>query len=122
ATTAVSAVNNSSSGAVYTGLDMDTNTQGNFLLAANFHAGTIDVFDKNFAAATVSGGFRDSNIPAGYAPFNILNINSKIYVTYALQNAAKTAPVLGAGNGFVDVFDTNGNLLNRLILGGTASS
>src|SRR5438445_3295986 len=40
-THAVLAVDNSSSGAVYKGLALGSNASGNFLFAANFHAGTV---------------------------------------------------------------------------------
>jgi uncharacterized protein (TIGR03118 family) len=109
-------------GAVYKGLAMGSNASGNFLFATNFRAGTIDVFDKNFAKATLPGSFFDPNIPAGFAPFGIRNINGSLYVTYALQNAEKHDDVAGAGNGFVDVFDTNGNLIKRFASQGTLNS
>ena len=37
-------------------------------------------------------------------------------VTYAKQDAAKHDDVAGPGNGFVDKFDLNGNLITRLII------
>jgi uncharacterized protein (TIGR03118 family) len=109
-------VDNSSAGAVYTGLAL--NAAGPTLYAANFHSGKIDVFDTNFHATTASGGFTDPNLPSGYAPYNIWNLGGKLYVTYALQNSNKNQPVSAAGNGLVDVFDTNGNLLQRLVSNG----
>jgi hypothetical protein len=45
-----------------------------------------------------------------------------LYVTYALQDSAKVLDVAGAGNGIVNVFDFNGNLLNRLITNGALNS
>ena len=59
-------------------------------------------------------------MPAGYAPFNVQNLGGKLYVTYALQNASQSFAVPGAGNGYVNVFDTAGALLGRLDLGGTS--
>jgi uncharacterized protein (TIGR03118 family) len=109
-------VDNSAAGAVYTGLAI--NAAGPTLYAANFNSGKIDVFGTSFQATTVAGGFADPNLPAGYAPYNIWNLGGKLYVTYALQNAAKNASVPGAGNGIVDVFDTNGNLLQRIASNG----
>ena len=47
-TTATIVVDNSSSGAVYKGLAIGANTNGAFLFATNFHAGTVDVFDSTF--------------------------------------------------------------------------
>jgi uncharacterized protein (TIGR03118 family) len=103
--------------AVYKGMTLATNAAGSFLYAANFHAGTIDVFDKNFSLLSLPGAFVDSNLPTGFAPFNIENLGGKLYVTYAKQDAAKHDDVAGPGNGFVDVFDTGGNLMQRLIVG-----
>lgn len=117
-THAILAVDNSRSGAVYTGLAIGTNQSGIFLYAANFHAGTIDVFDKNFASATLSGSFYDPYLPSNYAPFNIENIGGILYVAYAQQNAKKTGPVPGSGHGFIATFDTNGNLIRHLIFRG----
>ncbi len=47
--TAMLEVDNFSNGAVYKGLAMGTAGGANYLYATNFHDGTIDVFDKNFA-------------------------------------------------------------------------
>src|SRR5262249_49200133 len=112
-TNAVVAVDNSASGAVYKGLALGFTASGAFLFATNFHAGTIDVFDQNFNPVNIPGGFTDPNIPAGFAPFGISAINSHLYVTYAKQDADKHDDVAGAGNGFVDIFDTHGTLLQR---------
>jgi uncharacterized protein (TIGR03118 family) len=106
-------VNNSGAGAVYKGLAFGTNTHGNFLFATNIFAGTVEVFDKNFAPATLDGDFTDPDIPAGFAPFGIANIDNNLYVTYAKQNAQKNDVVPGAGLGFVDVFTTDGVLIKR---------
>src|SRR6266513_3769309 len=122
ATTAVTKVDNSGSGAIYKGLAMGSNVNGNFLFAANFHAGTIDVFDKNFTPVISPGAFTDPNIPAGFAPFNIQNIGGQLYVTYAKQDADKHDDVAGPGNGFVDVFNTDGVLQKRLVSQGVLNS
>ena len=88
----------------------------NYLYLANFHAGTVEVYDKNFAAHSFgSNAFVDSTIPSGYAPFNVqADCGNKLVVTYAKQDAAKHDDVPGPGNGFVDVYDTQGNLQLRL--------
>ena len=110
-------------GAVYKGLAIGVDSTGRTLLyAANFRAGTIDIFDQNFHAATVPGAFTDTKIPAGFAPFDIQNINGKLYVTYAKQDASKHDDTAGPGNGFVDVFNTNGVLQTRLVSGGQLNS
>jgi uncharacterized protein (TIGR03118 family) len=116
---AVLAVDNSKSSAVYKGLAAGTNSQGNFLYATNFHTGTIDVFDSKFAPANaqLTGKFQDLALPAGYAPFGIRNIDGNLWVTFALQDAAKHDDVGGPGHGFVDIFDTDGHLLRRFAAG-----
>lgn len=112
----------SATGSVYKGLAMGTSSGGDVIYATNFGLGRIDVFNTNFQAVTLSGGFADPNIPSGYAPFNIQSINGDLYVTYAKQDSAHHDDVPGAGNGFVDVFDMNGNLVRRLASQGALNS
>ncbi len=121
-THAVIKVDNSSSGAVYKGLAIGAPPSGPMLYAANFYAGTIDVFDTNFKPVSLPGAFTDSLIPQGFAPFNIQNLGGKLYVTYAKQNAAKHDDVAGKGNGYVDVYDLSGAMLQRLIAAGPLNS
>ncbi|HJU19831.1 MAG TPA: TIGR03118 family protein [Stellaceae bacterium] len=128
-TRAVIAVDNSGSGAVYKALATGVNAHGVFLFATNFNAGTIDVFAPNgstgFRPATnqeIDGDFTDPNLPPRFAPFGIQNINGDLFVTYAKQNAQKHDDVAGPGNGFVDVFDTDGHLLRRFASRGTLNS
>jgi uncharacterized protein (TIGR03118 family) len=112
--TATVVIDNSAKGAVYKGLAFGTNVHGNFLFATNFAAGTVEVYDKTFTlTTTLDGNFSDPNIPAGFAPFGITNIDNNLYVTYAKQNAQKNDVVPGAGLGFVDVFSTDGVLIKR---------
>jgi uncharacterized protein (TIGR03118 family) len=103
-------------GAVYKGLALgSTAANGPLLYATNFRSGNVDVFDSNFQSPTppLTGSFTDPKLQAGYAPFGIQNINGQIWVTYAQQDAAKHDPVNKPAHGFVDVFDTDGNLLTR---------
>lgn len=113
-THAVRTVDNSAAGAIYKGLALAANGSGHFLYATDFHNGKIDAFDSAFAPATLSGSFSDPNMPEGFAPFGIQNLNGDLYVTYAKQDASKEDDVAGKGLGFVDVFDANGNLLHRV--------
>ncbi|MBV9124536.1 MAG: TIGR03118 family protein, partial [Planctomycetes bacterium] len=122
ATHAILKVDNSGTGAVYKGLALDITPSGNFLLAANFNSGNIDVFSSTFAPTHLAGSFTDPNLPAGFAPFNVTVLNGSVYVTYALQNAAKHDDMAGPGNGFVDVYDLNGNLVHRLASQGALNS
>lgn len=114
ASTAITVADNSAEGAIYTGLAIGSNpTGGAFLYAANFRANVIDVFDESFALVAVSGDWRDPRLPSNYAPYGIQNIAGDIYVTYARQNQQKNAAINGDGNGYVSVFDTEGNFIRR---------
>ncbi len=99
----------------------DANIAGNlYLYAANFGTATIDVFKGKAGAPDLAGSFVDPGIPAGYAPFDIANLDGKLYVTYALRNGEED--VAGPGNGFVSVFDLQGNFLGRVGSQGTLNS
>ena len=111
----------SSSGAVFKGLAIGTTAQGTYLYTADFHNNTITVIPGTGAPA-LAGTFTDPNLPAGFAPFNIQNLNGQLYVTYAKQDATGFDDVPGAGNGFIDIYDLNGNFVKRLISGGTLNS
>ena len=87
------------------------------LYAANFAAGTIDVFNS----AGKTGSFSDPSVPAGYAPFNVQTINGKIYVTYALQGAGGDNAD-GPGEGFVSVFDPTTHTFTRLVSNGVLNA
>ncbi len=112
-------VDRSASGAVYKGLAIGTSGGAKFLYAANFNSGFVEVFDKNY---TLTKSFSDPNIPAGYAPFNVSNLGGLLYVTFAKQDGAKHDDVAGVGNGYVDVFQTDGTLVSRLVARGALNS
>lgn len=117
-TEAILMVDNSSLNAIYKGLAISSN--GARLYAANFRAGTIEMFDSNFAFMT---SFTDPSIPSGFAPFNVQDIDGKLYVTYAKrQQSDPQEDEPGPGNGFVDVFDEDGARLQRLASQGTLNS
>jgi len=114
-TNAVLKVDYSMSNAVFKGLAAGVSQGTNYLYATDFHNGQVDVFNTNYLQVATGGGFLDPSIPAGFAPFGIQNLNGLIYVTYALQDADKEDDVSGIGNGYVDVFDTDGHLVQPLI-------
>jgi uncharacterized protein (TIGR03118 family) len=113
-------------GAIYDALAIGDVGGAHFLYAADFHNGKIDVIDGQFNKVDLGvnrfGTFTDPNLPQGFAPFNIQNLGGNLFVTYAKQNAAGTSDVAGPGNGFIDVFDTSGNLLQRLVSAGSLNS
>jgi len=84
----VAVVVDSLPGHSYTGLAIGSNASGNFLYAADFTNGKIDVFDKGFSPTSVSGNFTDASIPANFHPFNIQNLGGALYITYAQFQSA----------------------------------
>jgi uncharacterized protein (TIGR03118 family) len=109
-------------GAVYKGLAIASNGNATMLYAANFHTGKIDVFNDAFAPTTVPGGFADPNLPAGFAPFNVQEIAGRLVVSFAQQDPNSSDELHGPGLGYVDVFDTNGHLLRRLVSQGALNA
>jgi uncharacterized protein (TIGR03118 family) len=118
-TKAVLVVDNSQSGAVYKGLALAQTRSGKRLYATNFHSGMVEIYDSRFHWA---GSFTDTSVPPRYAPFGIQNIGGMLFVTFAEQNADKHDDVAGPGHGFVDVFDTDGNLVRRFASRGKLNS
>ena len=117
-TTALPGVDGTSAGAIYKGLA----TMGDRLYATDFHNARVDVFDASFAPVTLAGGFKDAKLPKGYAPFGIQALNGNIFVTYAKQNGAKKDDVPGNGNGYVDEFTGDGQLVARVASGGRTNA
>ena len=107
---------------VYKGTTEATIGGNSYLYAANFRAGTIDVIKGTAGAPDLTGSFTDPGIPAGFAPFNIRNLGDNLYVAYAVPDADKHDDVAGPGNGFVNVFDTQGNFVRRVGSQGTLNS
>lgn len=115
-------VDDSTSEAIYKGVTIAKHASGLRLYAANFHAGTVDVYDANYQLVRSRNRFRDWDLPKGFAPFNVEQINGLLFVTYAKQDEDKEDDVKGPGNGFVNVFDPDGRLLTRLVSRGALNS
>ena len=113
-------------GAVYKGLAIASTGTGRFLYATDFANGKIDVLDAAFvkqAPTATTFAFTDPTLPSGYAPFGIRAIDdggsTRIYVTYAKRDEVETREeATGPGLGLVDVFDTSGNFVKRLVPAG----
>jgi uncharacterized protein (TIGR03118 family) len=100
------------------------------LYAADFRNNKVDVFNTTFTQQPSRPGrfdFADPALPAGYAPFGIQALangadgSTKLYVTYARQLPPDNLDnAVGAGLGVVNVFDTRGKLLTRLVSEGGA--
>lgn len=107
--------------AIYKGATLGVANGHNFLYATNFHTGHVETYDESFHQVN-PGGFADPGLPAGYGPFGIRNFNGEIFVTYAKQDHDREDDVPGPGFGFVNVFDTSGNFLRRLISNGNLNA
>jgi uncharacterized protein (TIGR03118 family) len=82
----------------------------------------IEPYTQAFIPLAPPGSFTEPNLPAGYAPFNIQQVGSRVFVTYAMQDHAKHDPVNAAGNGIVDIFGLEGNFVKRFASNGTLNS
>jgi len=97
-------VNNSSAGAVYTGLAITSHASGNLLYAADFRNNKVDVYNGTFAFVM---SFTDTRLPAGFAPFGIQDIGGQVYVAFAATN--------GGTGGYIDIFNEDGTFVKTLI-------
>ena len=109
----VVAVNHSGEGATYKGVTIGAWQGKRYLYAADFKNGDIEIYDDKFVKQNFPGAFGDSKLGAGYAPFNVQAIGSRVYVAFARREAGGDEEVAGAGLGRVDVFDGGGHLLKR---------
>lgn len=120
----------SRSNAVYKGITMVTvkgKSKGNngyggnpgsstgtpLLMLANFGEGKVDIYDTNMTLTQIS----DPTVPAGYAPFNVQNIDGTVFVTYAKQDDEKHDDVPGIGHGLIDVIDMKSGKFIRFATG-----
>lgn len=118
-TTTILLINSSAQGAEYTGLAVLTpDCCAPYLAAADFHRGIVDTFTSSFAPLAPAGNFSDPNLPLGYAPWNLQVVGNRVFVAYALQDAVKHDPVLGSGNGIVDIYDLDGTFVKRFASNG----
>lgn len=116
-------LDNSSKGAVYRGVAILTPACcAPFLAVTNFHSGLVEPYTAFFVTLAPPGSFTDPNLPAGYAPFGIQVIGNQVFVTYAVQDAAKHDPVIGLGNGIVNIFDLQGNFVRRFTTAGNLNA
>ncbi len=114
-TNAVLLVDHNQQGAVYKGCALASLPSGPRLYVTNFASGQVEVYDGKFhQLKTGPGDFTDSKLPIHYAPFGIQNVGGNIVVTFAQRSPGSLDENHGPGLGYVDVFDTSGNLLLRV--------
>jgi len=98
--------------AAYTGLAIAADGADSFIYAANFRTGHIDVYDADWEEVSTKP-FTDPFLPQGYAPFNIQNVGGNLFVMYAKVDVEEGEEEKGAGLGFVDIYQSNGQLIKR---------
>jgi uncharacterized protein (TIGR03118 family) len=124
-------------GSSYTGLTSAFIDGKQYLYAANFTKGRVDVFDSAFHLVGPSKdhsgehsgersgedsfegqfsehSFRDESLQRPYVPFNVQAIGNNIVVTYAVHQEGSPFETDGPGLGFVDIYSSAGRLLLRL--------
>jgi len=104
-THAVIAVDDSASGAVYTGLAIASDI--NWIYAADAANNRVNVYDGSFNLVKT---LTDSHIPAGFTPYGIQVLDHIVFVTYASPN--------NVPGGFIDAFGELGNFIKRVASGG----
>jgi uncharacterized protein (TIGR03118 family) len=109
--------NNGINRAIYKGAAIGVAAGHNFLYVTNFHSGRVETYNETFQRVNPNG-FVDPNLPEGYAPFGIHTLNGEVFVAYAKQDHRREDEVAGPGFGFVNAFDTSGNLLRRVVSNG----
>jgi|SoiMethySBSTD1v2_1073268.scaffolds.fasta_scaffold18370_2 uncharacterized protein (TIGR03118 family) len=103
----------------YKGITIATDANGvSRLYAADLHGAKIDVFDTAYRPVTTAGNFRDPQVPAGFAPFNVQAHQGAVLVAFAKQDAMMEDEEAGPGLGYVDLFDAQGTLVQRLVAAG----
>ncbi len=103
--------------AVYKGLAIGSTGGADYIYAANFNSGSVEMYDSGFGLVKT---FTDPTVAAGYAPFNVQTLGDTLYVTFAQQDAAKHDDVGGAGAGYVDAFSLDGVFERRIVSQGGA--
>lgn len=110
-------------GAIFKGLALVHTHAGPFLLAADFHHGRVQAFDRDFRPVHLPpGAFDDRHLPRGYAPFGIVTLGHAVYVSYAKQDAKAEDEVDGRGLGFVDRYTHLGRSVQRVASRGTLNA
>jgi uncharacterized protein (TIGR03118 family) len=117
--------NTGANGTRYTGLAI--NHAQTVLYAANHGLGRIDVFDSNFAAVFPLGKdkFVDPLLPTTtppLVPFNVQQIDGKVYVVYAPAGGDDVTSMAELGQGAVAVFDEDGNFIHEIVVGSRLAS
>jgi uncharacterized protein (TIGR03118 family) len=113
-TTAVTVI--TQPGASFKGLAINNaNTSNPVIYAADFTQNKVEMFNSSFQQI---GAFTDHDLPPGFAPFNVQQLNGLIYVAYALRQPGTINEIDALGAGFVDVFTPSGQKIRTLVASG----
>jgi uncharacterized protein (TIGR03118 family) len=124
----------STDGSVFTGLTSALIDGNRYLYVANSSKGRVDVYDNRFHLVDLDQNdnnrhsaslnddrhlngrkpFEDPQLPEDYVPFNVATIGNDIVVTFVLVPPGQQLPTAGPGFGYVDIFSSTGQLLQRL--------
>ena len=113
-------VKDMSATAIYKGVALDSFGGNNYLYAANFMTGNVDVFNTKFNL--VSMPFHDPDLPANYVPFNIKAIGAWLFINYAERSPGSHDEMHGQGLGLVDVFNPDGTFVRRFASHGSLNA
>jgi uncharacterized protein (TIGR03118 family) len=118
-TTTTMALDFSAAGSVYTGVAiLNPPCCREYLAIADFRHNLIHTFDVQFDLLGTLGDFTDPHLPQGFSAFNIQQIGTQVFVTYAEIDSASGRVVTGASQGFVSLFDQEGNFVQRFASNG----
>ena len=89
-----------------------------FLYAADFANGQIQVWDSSWNQVTWPDAFHVRHLPDGFAPFNAQVLTDPsgtqhVFVAYAKRNPATGDEIAGKGLGLVAEFNTDGTFVRR---------
>jgi uncharacterized protein (TIGR03118 family) len=121
----------STDGSVFTGVTRALVNDKRYLYIANFGKGRVDVYDNAFHRVDLDNTnnnnsqanqnnsqanqpFEDPQLPGDYVPYNVATIGNDVVVTFVLAPAGQPSATAGPGFGYVDIFSSNGQLLQRL--------
>jgi uncharacterized protein (TIGR03118 family) len=100
----------------YTGLAVARGVAGVQLFAPNIKNQSLDMIEPSFAPGHQ---IIDRNFSQGYTPFNVVVIDSQLYVAHAMKSGNFVQlGAAGAGHGIVDIYDPNGTYVKTLIAAG----
>ena len=115
--TAITQVDESKAGAVFTGLTWVEIDGNHYLLAADFSHNRIEAFNGRFKRVDLADmPFRHDHIPPGFAPYNVQAVGDNVVVTYAKRNTTGMGVSDNCGEqcGFVAIFTTSGKFIRHL--------